>query len=236
MNNDKSKCITPCIKKNSKIIHPTTYETITSEEDFCLTETEYNTKEKKINQKTKCDGETLDENQYFERMEDKFKDIYRNSEVFLKIFYKLKSLEDIINWIEKNNFKPLNTRLRIIELGWDNYIDEYNLIDYRVTDFYVEVIKKKYMQLLINRLSKYIKIDNNKIYFGKGDNETNKKKETEIKNFIIEKLLNKDEINKFLVKYVDYVKDNKDKNNLKNTDVLIKDIIEYFESKIKKSL
>ena len=207
MNNDKSKCITPCIKKNSNIIHPTTYESITSDEDFCLSEPIYDSKDKKINQSIKCnDTEIIDENEYYVRMEEKFKDIYINSEIFLKIFYKLKSLEDIINWIEKNNHKPLNTRLRIIELGWDKYIDEYNLIDYRVTDFYVEIIKKKYMQLPIDKLSKYIKIENNKIFFGKGNIESNKKKELEIKNFIMEKLLNKDEINKFLVKYVDYVK------------------------------
>lgn len=219
------ECLGPCHEANTYSIHPITLDhVIDKKNNYCAVEEYYDEKTKKNKNIDIC----------IEKNKDvKIKDLNRqflDCEKFLKLYYKIYSFEDGVNWIFENKLTPILTRIRIIECCWDAFGKEFNVIDSRVAELYVEVIKKKYINEIVNYLIYYIKIKNNKIFLEKPDLENTSKdfKIKEKQKFIIEKFINKDEINKFLIKYSDKYKD-----RLSNTDEVISDLSIYIENKIK---
>jgi hypothetical protein len=219
-------CLGPCYDANTFSIHPITLDHITDKKNkYCAVEEYYDEKSKKNKNTDVC----IDS----KNKEKKIKEIdlnrqFLDCEKFLKIYYKIYSFEEGVNWIYENKYSPVLTRIRIIECCWQVFGKDFNLIDMRVPELYVEVIKKIYMNQIYNNLNNYIKIENNKIYFGKKEQENNNNKKKEKIKFLEEKLINKEEINKFLIKYTD-----KYRERLDNTNEVILDLIIYLENKIK---
>ena len=237
---NNQQCLGPCYYANTKAIHPITLNPITYNEDFCPT-AEWETIDKTTGKKEfhfidKCYKPTDDETSNRKDIEINMLTPYIdfNTEHFLKIYYNIYSFEDGINWIEKNKFTPIVTRIRILNSILKSYGNKIDIIDNRVTDFFIEVIKSQYIKKILLSLSKYINISNNIVELGKTDNNIENDNNIKI-NYIIKTFINSDEIHKFIIKYLRYRKDQwKNINNY--IENMINDLIEYIINKINLTL
>lgn len=231
-------CIGPCFEPGKLITHPMTLEFITNEKDpFCPTEPyTFMDKEgkKHLSYTDVCFKASSQAEQIQNEIDYLNPNIYFDPEAFLKNYYKIKSYDEALEWLQSNKHLPLSTRLRIIECLWtfnkQIYVIDNIIID-SYLDFFIENINKIY-----NRLHKFIDVNtSNKISFKKNTDDPSKFKVERI-NYLTEKLVNDTEVNKFLNKY--YEK-NKDKNysemHFQNNEIF-KNFINYLESKIEKSL
>ena len=215
------QCLTNCYKPGTKILHPITYEYVSNiSNPFCaVSEWTYVDENNKKNSyltdicyhtpinNTDISNSELEMNMLIPQVDF-------NIEHFLKIFYNIFSFEDGITWIDKYNFKPFNTKLRIFNMCIITFGYKLDIIDNRVVDIFIEIIKKKYINKIIINLDKYI------------DNKSNNKEQYILTNFI-----NDDILFKFLSRYIKHNKNNS------NTEVwlldnIINSLIEYLDKKI----
>ena len=233
------QCVGPCYQPETLIVHPLSLEYVTDKYNaFCpVKEWDYIDEDgKKITRTTDiCYHPTESKDLSGKEFEINIltPNIDFNDEHFLKIFYNIRSFEDAINWIDNKKYSPLLTRLRIINCAWNAYGKDVNIIDHRVVDFYIEVIKKKWINDIYKKINKYIHIRDNKVLLGNPrENKLSQKDEIVVRmNFLIDRFINNDEIYKFLIRYLKHRKENWDEIidhsiNIKN------DLIKYIENKI----
>jgi hypothetical protein len=242
------QCIGPCYHSNTVIVHPLTLQYVRETDNaFCpVQEFEYTdpVSGKTTNKLTDmCFNPTAAEDikNTSSQSSIMIPIIDFNAERFLKLYYKIYSFEDAIDYIEKHNYTALKTRSRIIDCAWETFGKDLDLIDQRIADFYVELMKKKWMPYIYDKLHQYITIDNNKIIFSKPSKEIKEKliDDSEFKiegmNFLAAKFATHEEIYKFIIKYLKYRK--KTWSEIDNhTDKLKEDLVEYIEQKIKLTL
>lgn len=235
------QCIGPCYEPKTMIVHPITLEYTTVENyPFCpVKEWEEVDKDNgKINVRTTDICHIPSEKKDIEGKEFEINIITPyidfNEEQFLKIFYKIYSFEDAINYIENNKLLPIYNRLRIINCGWKAYGNTINMIDLRLVNFYIELIKKKWINIIYKDFNKYIYITHDeKIMFSNPDKNNLKSNEfvVERTNFLINRFVNMDEIYKFLNKYIKYRKNQF--NNMDDINDNIKnEFLIYLDNKI----
>ena len=233
------RCIGPCYNPGTSIVHPLTLEYVTDKYyPFCpVKEWEYIDKETGVKTNRTTDvcyrpTESKDLSGKEFEMNILTPSIDFNEEQFLKIFYNIHSFEDAVNWIDNKKYSPILTRLRIMNCAWVAYGSTVNIVDQRVSDFYVELVKKKWIRNLYRKLNKYVHISNGKIFLG-NPNANNLSPNDDVvlrTNYLIDKFINSDEMYKFLVRYL---KHNSGKNFTADTSNSIKeDLIKYIENKI----
>jgi hypothetical protein len=239
------QCIGPCYEPFTTIVHPITLIPVTNDRPFCpIVPTEMvneQTGKKEFRMTNECINPTTNKDMADEdlklNMVIPFVDL--DCKYFLKKYYNLFTFEGMLDWLEKKKQSPLRTRLRVIECTWKAYGEELDILDQRITDFYIELIKKKWVAKIVKALDKYIVIE------GTGDkqkisltdkpqdkNSNNEKHTVEKINFIMDKFLTRDDIYKFLVRYIKYRKEmwrSIDNHYVK----MLEDLIEYIENKIK---
>jgi hypothetical protein len=237
---NNQQCLGPCYYANTKAIHPITLDPITYNEDFCpiskLEILNKTTGKKEFHFVDTCYKPTDDETSNKKDIEINMLIPYIDfkTEQFLKIYYNIYSFEDGINWIETNKFTPIVTRIRILNSILKSYGNKVDIIDNRVTDFFIEVIKSQYIKKILLNLSKYIIINNNIVELGKSNNNIEIDNNVKI-NYIIKTFINNEEIHKFIIKYLRYRKDQWE--NINNyIENMINDLIEYIINKINLTL
>ena len=256
MNNDKDKiinkkypkstnniqCVGPCYKPKTWIIHPITLDYITDiDEPFCPTNIREiklpNGKFDKVYIDT-CNIPTHQQDTYKKEMELSMliPNIDFNSNEFLKIYYNIFSFEDALDWLDKNNYLSINTKVRVIEISLIVYGNTLELVDYRLIIFFIDLIKYKWINYIYNTLNKYINIVNENIIIVEPLNNKLDNEEHLIvrMNYLID-LMSENEIQKFLEKYIKYSIPNI-KNNELTLNKIKNDLIDYFEQKILKTL
>ena len=131
-----------------------------------------------------------------------------NIKDFLSIFYEINTFEDGITWIVNNTEINIKTRIRIFECILNVFGQSIDIIDNRIIDFVISMIKNNYITKFYNTIKKYIYIDakKNLISIDKNnnddDNDEDDKKHIVIKtNYIMKTFINQDIIQKFLFKY-----------------------------------
>jgi hypothetical protein len=232
-----NQCLGPCTKPGEFVLHPISLDYITEPNvQFCPIEYKEDLKnpgsfitvEECYNLSDNNQEQNLDLNILFPKVQ--FDCAY-----FLKLYYKIYSFESAFEWV-KNNNSPSRTNKRIINCAWRSYGSNIDIITNSVTEYYIDLIKRKWIKKWYNYLEKYIKIDKNKIYFIKPiDKKIDNENRVHKINFIIKKIINKNNIYKFLQKYIKENKENWDKiidhnNNLSNN------FINYIKNKIDLSL
>lgn len=234
------QCLGPCYNPNTSIVHPLTLEYVTDKYyPFCpVREWEFQDREtgKTIVRTTDlCYQPTESKDLSGKEFELNIltPSIDFNEEQFLKIFYNIHSFEDAVNWIDTKKYTPLLTRLRIMDCAWRAYGKEVNIIDHRVVEFYLELIKKKWTRDLYRELNKYVHIRGEKVLLGDpNDNNLGPKEEVVVRtNFLVDRFINHDEIYKFLTRYLKHRKDQWD-TILRHSDHMKKDLVKYIENKI----
>jgi len=145
-------------------------------------------------------------------------------------------MESMVDWMEKNKHMPYYSKRRILECSWKTYGFENYVLDDRLTIVYIDIVKKRWMSYIYNRLKNYIFVDNKKIHLGKIDENNNDDKDKILKiNFIIEKFINYKIISKFLTSYINYYNDSY--KNIKSHNLQIRnDYIDFIQKKIEASI
>jgi hypothetical protein len=161
-----------------------------------------------------------------------------NCEFFLKKYYDIYTFEQAIDWINDKKYTSLRTRNRIMECAWNTFGENLDILDQRITNFYLDLIKKKWIYEIMNDLEEYLYIDDETktIILKKTDkNDKNKdklgKNTVEKINFLIDKFVTRDDIYKFLIRYLKYRKSMWE--NIKNHNIQIfTDFKDYIKNKI----
>lgn len=228
---NKHQCVGNCYKPKTWIVHPITLEHVTDIVDpFCpVRQWKYADKNGNIIKKItdKCNNNiNIKEEQTPKELELNIltPTIDFSCNDFLKIYYKIYSLEDALQWIEKNNHVPYFTKKRIIDCALKSH-GFSNIIDDRLINFYIDILKRKLIGKLYRRIGPYIIINKDKVYLGKS---TNKGDTDDIKiikiNYIIEKFIIYKNVHKVIIEYLEYYKN---EESISHTDNIIKEFLNY---------
>jgi hypothetical protein len=243
LSKNNRNCIGPCYEPNKFVIHPILLKFVTGidNQPFCPTNIYEEVDEKGNKYQSAVDicfkptASLLDEN-----MDILYPNIIFDPKTFLIAYYNINNYQESLDWLNKNTHLPLNTRLRIIECTWISFFENIYLIDKVIVESYQKYFVNKAKDIYMG-IYTLIDIDTNKnqILIKKNNLEVNKYNVERI-NFIIEKLLNEDEINKFLNKYFEKNKDllKKDHSIANNfeTNYILKSLIIYLRNKLENSL
>lgn len=229
------QCLGPCYKQGTTIVHPITLEYVTTNDvPFCPVG-EWETKDKTLKITDSCYNITATK-------EISGKDfainllvpqIDFNEEQFLRLVYKIYSFEDAVKFVDDNKTKPLQTKLRVIDCAWKAYGKTVTIIDFRLVNFYIDLIKKKWINNIYKKFHKYVHVDseNDTVIFG--DPTTNRleygDKIVTRTNFLLNRLINTEEIYKFLTKYIKNISD----EQIIHPETLEQNLTAYIENKIK---
>ena len=223
-------CLGPCYKPKTYIIHPINLEYVTSTTvPFCpVAEYTENNEKFFIDE---CFVATTDQEIKKTQIE---KDIILplmplNCDNFLKLFYGIDSFDSALNYITEKKV-PLYSKLRILDCSWKIYGDDLDMIDDRLINFIIYLIKTKWIKFYRNLIVKYISVDNGNIFF-KTSFDDSDYKIIEKTNFFIDKFVNKNTIYKFLQIYT-----LKYKNKWESIDSHNENIKKEFEKYIKKKI
>ena len=237
------KCIGPCYEANKFIIHPILLKYVSGvDEPFCPTNIYKEIGEKGdkdynlfVDTCFKPTSNILDDNN-----DILYPNITFDSKTFLSIYYQISNYQESLEWFNNNSTTPIDTKLRILECTLIAFFENIYLIDKIITDIYHKYFINKVKDIYMN-IYNLIDIDtkDNKIIIKKNKLEPQNYNIERI-NFIIEKLINEDEIEKFLNKY--YEKNSellkKQKNIQNNFEInyILHSLIIYLKNKLEKTL
>lgn len=230
------QCIGPCYDKDTWIVHPLTLEqTKNIDYPFCpinktVEKKDGKTKEMYIDE---CYMPT-ESGTYSQReleMNILLPSIDFSCDNFLKIYYNIYTLDELFVWLNSNKNKPLRTRERIVECSWSSYWKSMDTLDNRFIDFYIEMIKQKWIKYVYPIIDKNIVVKGDKVYVGHGD-EGNRSDKAKIKkiNYFIKNYITPNNIHSLLE---DYLQNNKDNyTDIKNHNEKIRDSFVKFAERL----
>jgi len=234
------QCIGPCYPKDTYIIHPNTMHVITSKDDsFCpvsLWDVNGVEQQNAIDYCYKPIPHSEIKNQDIS-MDIVNPKIIFTCDYFLVVYNNIFSYDDFIVWLNNSKTEPLLTRKRIINCVLNVYGENIIIIDKQLVEFFSELIKKYWINDIYKNINKYISVKDNVIDFTEPskNNLTINDKKIERVNYIINNLLNEQDISKFLIKYISANKEKwKSINN--HIEQMEHDIIIYLINKIKTTL
>jgi hypothetical protein len=162
------KCVGPCVKANTTIIHPQTLNYINKQNvDYCPINPIYDknlikkhNKIFKLNEDPRlnkiiapCKNTTNDTNN-----DNKFliPEININCLNFLELFYNINSIEDTLKYIKEHSNIPKNTKIRLINCTWEAFCSNKNNITDNFVKFYYNYIKNKWINYFYEKLKVYL--------------------------------------------------------------------------------
>lgn len=226
------QCIGPCYPPKTKIIHPVTMSmSYHNTKNLCPT-TEWITDNNDIEYYDECLVPNIKDLGVADRA-FYFPDIPFNPKFFLTVYYEIAGFDGIIKFL--NTDELINTKKRIMECGWKIYGNTEMAITDDIINFYLELIKKDWIYEFMNKLSKYIQIEGDKIFIAKSTNDDHSIEKT---NFLMKKIITKQSIFKILNQYIDSLKevDQHDLEKIVHHDKIKKMFLSTFEEKIKQSI
>lgn len=229
------QCITPCYPAKSWTIHPISLIYHTSDFPYCHVNTnliKYKDYHYDVQETDKCTNPITQDEYKIMDINVLIPTVNFSCKYFLMVYYDINTFDDGLKYISKYDYKSIITRSRIMNCMISVFIKDIEYIDNRFLNFFVELIKKKWISDIYKKINKYIKIENNSIKFTKPD-ETQYGNDYKIEkiNFIMEKLLKDDDIHIFLSKYIEKLKENEDEINDYIEDIK-NNLIIYIENKI----
>ncbi|MBA42895.1 MAG: hypothetical protein CMF62_02660 [Magnetococcales bacterium] len=236
------QCITHCYEKGTYTIHPVSLNWINSNEGpFCATDP-YPYIDAKTGTETMldidyCTKATIKNND--NKVSDISYDIILptynfNHKIFLKIHYNIFSFEDAIQWVNENEFTSYRTIERILNCAWLSYGLEVDLLDERLINTHLKLIREYKFKDIISKIGKYISKKNDKIILSSEKNKS-EVDDKELKEYLDRKLINSNNLGKFLFKYKDTNVKNWESINF-HLNNIINEFIKYIEVKVLKSI
>ena len=154
-----------------------------------------------------------------------------SSEYFINIYYNIKNLEGLLNWLDNNTNLPYRTKERVFNNGMIEYGNDITIIDQRFVDHISYLLHYNLHKIYIP-IREYIKVNKNNIellnpiYIDKKDRRIDDKNTIQlIRQYIKDKFLNHEFIYKYVIKFVKYYKKNLTDKYI--TDILMTNMIDY---------
>jgi hypothetical protein len=241
------QCIGPCYEAGSVIIHPVTLEEITNPvNNFCPVDnvfiTNPKTGEKMIEVIDFCYMPTISHKDKSILNDDLRKKLLAptfkfNSSYFLKIYYNIGSLEEGVEWLEKNDISPFKTKERVFNQIMLVHGDNLSIADHRIVKFIRDIMIYN-LQSIFRAVAKYIDIRDDKIVLTSPEQKQNedldKSKIGLINSYIKTRFLGESEIGRFVSKFVRYGSEHLKKPNL--SVILVDSMADYIVKRIETSI
>jgi hypothetical protein len=158
---------------------------------------------------------------------------------FLRIYYNIGSLEEGIEWLEKNETSPYRTKERVFNQLMMLYGDNLSIADHRMVKFIREIMIYN-LPLIFRAVSKYIEIRDDKIVLTLPENrqheegKVNKSQIALINSYVKTKFLGESEIGRFISKFLRYGVEYLKKPNF--SKILVDNMIDYIIQRIRVTL
>jgi len=236
------QCIGPCYPANTTARHPITLDEINDEFNFCPTDghVKQDPKTGKTNVifSDKCyvptitkgdNGLYLDEKTIEMTVTPKIK---FSSDFFIKIYYNINSLEELLSWLDSHDKDPYRTKERVFNTGMMVYSDNINIIDNRLVKF-VDQIMVKNLPQIVRHVKKYFIVSNDTIKLITPNNSENNMTKTQISKlrlYLKEHFFGMNNIQTFLSKMLRYYRDDFKQKEL--SKIMTNHMIEYIIKKI----
>lgn len=230
------QCLTDCYSANKWILHPVAVQFTSLDKPFCPV-MEYEEEDPKTGKKRprltdECLMATADNIPTKELQMNIITPKFDfECQHFLKIYYGIFSFDQTLEYIRDHPELSTKTRNRILNCSWVAFGKGMINIDDRIIDYYIKYFSGIFLNKFYGRLKKYVKIEGEKISFGKttsdGDDDIKLK-------FLKEKLNTFQTVKKFLKSFLkknEKWDENKDYNKIIN-----KEFIDYLEKKILETL
>lgn len=257
------QCIGPCYHSNTRIIHPLTLDEIRGvDRNFCPVNTfvftDPNTKKSTLSIIDKCMVPTARETQMDEILRDNViaPQFHFSSDYFVKVYYKITNLEDLLNWLDGHRTDPFKTKERVFNNSMAVYGDQLNIVDHRLIHFINDLMMEN-LPKLYRHLKKYIVLNDDRVVIANPDSKLDNKPidssehnvqyddsdiNTQeyksdipiIRAYIKEKFLGSDNIHQFMSKIIRYYKE--DITDRYISHILVNHMIEYITKRIKLTL
>ena len=229
-------CIGPCLPKDTVILHPIYLYPITDHDHkpFCPTFEWTNELGKRFSHDT-CTAATIPDKINKKDLELLYAipNFGFDCEQFLKNYYDLYSFESVTEWLYSEN-NNLNTKLRVMNCAFAAFGNNSYILNDQLIDFYIEIIKKLWINDIYTIIYQYITVTNNNIYFKKNDDNKKDNKIEKI-NFFLDKFVTRSTIYNVLKNFLEINKSNwKDIKNYNNE--LKKYYMDHVLNKIKTAI
>lgn len=240
---NNKQCVGPCYFPNTQFIHPLTLDELVDESNAICPIKPYTKKNKSTGV-----NEIIDVDDCKKPTDNKSKiddlfissittpETYFNSEFFIKIFYGIKSLDEMFQYID-NDLLPFRTKQRIFDISFSLFGNNQIVSNEIMKKFYNEIIDNG-MDIIITNIKPYLEMKNSKISIvkniktNKNDNNNknnNKISDKHIEKYIRSKLLN--DTDSILMRFI-----RKETNRLsdeKLSHILLRYTNQYIINKIK---
>lgn len=236
------QCIGPCYHSNTKIIHPLTLdEIIEVNHPFCpvhpFSYADPETGKERLVNFDKCFVPTAKDIEMDYILKDNVitPQFSFSSKYFVKVYYKIASLEDMLKWLDKNKQSPYKTKERVFNNGMVAYGKDMMIIDHRIV-FFVRDIMITNLPKLYRHLKIYFSVSKNSIDLANPGSELyteiseDSKTIKMVRQYIKEKFLGDDSIHQFMSKFVRYYKDELIDRHI--SDTLVQHMIDYITKRI----
>lgn len=250
---DNKQCIGPCYHAQTKISHPITLDEKILDYNSCpiypQIVTDKLTGNNNIIQFSKCYPPTTTISGYIDEISLIVPTFEFNSEYFIKVYYKINSLDDMLKWLDKNKNSPYKTKKRVFDNGMIVYGNDLKIVDHRLV-YYVNEIMNFNISKIYRHVKDYFKIVNDYIELVDVDNNTKSDNNIKIDNntkidniqykiklvrsYIKNNFFGSDNIQDFLSKFIRYYHAKLNERNI--SDVFVKYMIEYIIKRIKLTL
>src|SRR5579872_2769864 len=144
---NNQQCVGPCYYSNTKIIHPLTLDEIKGvEHNFCpvnaFVYVDPVTKKNALSVIDRCYVPTARETPMDELLRENIiaPQFHFSSDYFVKIYYKINNLEDLLRWLDNHSNDPFRTRERVFNNGMVAYGDQITIIDHRMINFVNDIM------------------------------------------------------------------------------------------------
>jgi hypothetical protein len=243
------QCIGPCYPTNTHIRHPITLNDLYDDKyNICPTDgyVKFDSKTGKshIVFSDHCYVPTIAKETDSKYIDEKTKEMIVtpkfnfSSDFFIKIYYNIKNLEDLLSWLDKHDKDPYRTKERVFNNGMIVYSEGMNIIDNRLVKF-VDQIMVKNLSKIIRHVHMYFVINNNKINLTIPNNNDKKMNLTKeqisiLRSYLKDNFFGLNNIQTFLSKMIRYYKDDFKQKEL--SKIMVNHMIEYIIKKISVSL
>lgn len=212
---NNQQCIGPCYYTGTQIIHPLTLDEISNiDYHFCpvnaFPHKDPITKKIRLEIIDKCIVPTARETQMDETLSENIivPRFHFSSDYFIKVYYKIFNLEELLRWLDEHKNDPFKTKERVFNNGMAVYGDQLTIIDHRLV-YFVNDVMNEYLPKIYKQLKKYIIVIDDKITLVEYSQERKTSNDDSlflVRGYIKSKFLGTDNITQFMSKFVRYYK------------------------------
>lgn len=240
------QCVGPCYYSKTRIIHPLTLEELAGiPHNFCPVNTFVYTSKTGQNVFSNFDrcfvptanDKDIQNDELFRESVMAPQFIF-SSEFFVKIYYKINTIDDLLKWLNDSKDDPYKTKERVFNNSMVAYGKDLNIADLRLVNFINDVMMAN-LPKIFRHLKKYLTIENDTIKLINPkekyveDTEASETMQA-YRNYIKEKFLGTDNVHQFMSKFLRYYKE--ELSNRYISDVLVNHFIDYTEKRIQLTL